>query len=242
MENGQFDIVYNPVTGEVTNKMLGTTGTTIFKLTGAGSLQGTDAAEALIQAINDPNVDDTYTKLQFLVEEPLIQINAIGDKKIGDKFTITAKTNLAVDDVVLVEVYSSSFKPTQKSQSGEFSGATGSVKVTKGVNSGMNLISFDVDAATFKPDEYIVVANAVIQEATGSALFNVLDAAAIAAQATPTKAPTPAMTPPPQPPTPIATPIPPTPTPTPTPASPGPGALVALAGILGVAFVVVRRP
>jgi hypothetical protein len=143
---------------------------------------------------------------------------------------------------VLVEVYSSSFKPTQKSQSGEFSGATGSVKVTKGVNSGMNLISFDVDAATFKPDEYIVVANAVIQEATGSALFNVLDAAAIAAQATPTKAPTPAMTPPPQPPTPIATPIPPTPTPTPTPASPGPGALVALAGILGVAFVVVRRP
>jgi hypothetical protein len=248
MENGQFDIVYNPATGEITNKMLGTTGTTIFKLTGAGSLQGSDAAEALIQAINDPNVDDTYTKLQFLVEEPLIQINAIGDKKIGDKFTITAKTNLAVDDVVLVEVYSSSFKPTQKSQSGEFSGATGSVKVTKGVNSGMNLISFDVDAATFKPDEYIVVANAVIQEATGSALFNVLDAAAIAAQATttpaptPTKAPTPAMTPPPQPPTPIATPIPPTPTPTPTPASPGPGALVALAGILGVAFVVVRRP
>ena len=65
------------------------------------------------------------------------------------------QTNLAVDDEVLVQVYSSSFKPTQKSQSGEFSGATGTVKVTKG-DSGMNKISFDVDSSTFKPDEYIV--------------------------------------------------------------------------------------
>ena len=106
--------------------------TSIFKLLGAGSLQGSDAAEALVEGINDANVDDTYTKLQFLVEEPVIRIDPIGDKHVGDKFTITAQTNLAVDDEVLVQVYSSSFKPTQKSQSGEFSGATGTVKVTKG--------------------------------------------------------------------------------------------------------------
>ena len=146
----------------------------IFKLGGAGSLQGSDAAEALVQGINDANVDDTYTKLQFLVEEPVIRIDPIGDKHVGDKFTITAQTNLAVDDEILVQVYSSSFKPTQKSQSGEFSGATGTVKVTKG-DSGMNKISFDVDSSTFKPDEYIVTEGAVIQEATGTALFNVLE-------------------------------------------------------------------
>ena len=154
----------------------GSSYTRIFKLGGAGSLQGSDAAEALVQGINDANVDDTYTKLQFLVEEPVIRIDPIGDKHVGDKFTITAQTNLAVDDEVLVQVYSSSFKPTQKSQSGEFSGATGTVKVTKG-DSGMNKISFDVDSSTFKPDEYIVTEGAVIQEATGTALFNVLEQA-----------------------------------------------------------------
>ncbi len=42
----------------------------------------------------------------------------------------------------------------------------------------MNKITFDVDSSTFKPDEYIVTEDAVIQEATGTALFNVLEGAA----------------------------------------------------------------
>ena len=208
--------------------------TKIFKLGGAGSLQGSDAAEALVQGINDANVDDTYTKLQFLVEEPVIRIDPIGDKHVGDKFTITAQTNLAVDDEILVQVYSSSFKPTEKSQSGEFSGATGTVKVTKG-DSGMNKISFDIDSSTFKPDEYIVTAEAVIQEnAVGTALFNVLETPVVTA--TPvvvvtTAAQTPVLTT-------VVTAV---PTPVPTTKSPGYGALIALIGLGAVAFIVVRR-
>ena len=189
--------------------------------------------EALVQGINDPNVDDTYTKLQFLVEEPIITIDTIGDRHVGDKFTITAKTNLAVDDEVLVQVYSSSFKPTQKSQSGEFSGATGTIKVTKG-ETGMNQLTFDVDSSTFKPDEYIVTKDAVIQQATGTALFNVLEGAA------PTAVPTTVVTT--AAPTTVATPVPTTVPPTPTPTkSPGYGALIALIGLGAVAFIVVRR-
>jgi PGF-CTERM protein len=205
----------------------------IFKIQGAGALQGSDAAEALVQGINDPNVDDTYTKLQFLVEEPIITIDTIGDRHVGDKFTITAKTNLAVDDEVLVQVYSSSFKPTQKSQSGEFSGATGTIKVTKG-DSGMNTLTFDVDSSTFKPDEYIVTEDAVIQDCTGTALFNVLEGAA------PTTVPTTVVTTagPTTAPTEVPTTVPPTPTPT---KSPGYGALIALIGLGAVAFIVVRR-
>ncbi len=207
--------------------------TRIFKLGGAGSLQGSDAAEALVQGINDANVDDTYTKLQFLVEEPVIRVDPIGDKHVGDKFTITAQTNLAVDDEILVQVYSSSFKPTQKSQSGEFSGATGTVKVTKG-DSGMNKISFDVDSSTFKPDEYIVTESAVIQEATGTALFNVLETSPVTATPTPvitTVAPVTTVA------TPVITTI---ATVAPTKA-PGYGALIALIGLGAVAFIVVRR-
>jgi PGF-CTERM protein len=250
MQNNRFDINTVDIAGAGLNQLdvvndlwvynlqlkdsAGSTYTKIFKLGGAGSLQGSDAAEALVQGINDANVDDTYTKLQFLVEEPVIRIDPIGDKHVGDKFTITAQTNLAVDDEVLVQVYSSSFKPTQKSQSGEFSGATGTVKVTKG-DSGMNKVSFDVDSSTFKPDEYIVTENAVIQEdATGTALFNVLEQgpATVAPTAVITAAPTAA-------PTAVITTA--APTPVPTTKSPGYGALIALIGLGAVAFIVVRR-
>ena len=241
MQNNRFDVTTVTDTAYntwVENLMLIDTTTKsptrIFKLGGAGSLQGSDAAEALVQGINDANVDDTYTKLQFLIEEPVIRVDPIGDKHVGDKFTITSQTNLAVDDEVLVQVYSSSFKPTEKSQSGEFSGATGTVKVTKG-DSGMNKISFDVDSSTFKPDEYIVTESAVIQDATGTALFNVLDTTVVTAtpvvvvtSAAPTVPPT----------TVVPTTV---PTPVPTTKSPGYGALIALIGLGAVAFIVVRR-
>jgi PGF-CTERM protein len=242
MANNKFDIDLSPsASGRlagataiyVRNEVLNTVGANIFLINGPGSLQGSDAAEALVQAINDPNVDDTYTKLQFLIEEPTITIDPIGDRHVGDKFTITAKTNLAVDDEILVQVYSSSFQPTQKSQSGEFSGATGTIKVTAG-DGGLNALSFDVDASTFKPDEYIVTMDAVIQDATGTALYNVLEGPAPTATTTPvvtTVVPT-------TPPTPVPTTVTPTPTPTTTP---GFGALIALIGLGAIAFIVVRR-
>ena len=59
-----------------------------------------------------------------------ISIDPIGNKVVGDRFSITGTTNLPPDADILVEVYSSSFKPTQKSQSGEYSGATGTVRAT----------------------------------------------------------------------------------------------------------------
>jgi PGF-CTERM protein len=237
MMNNIFDIDIDATdTNYVIDKGVivpGVTGPTkLFKISGTGSLQGSDAAEALVQGINQPYIDDTYTKLQFLIEQPVITITPIGDKHVGDKFTITAQTNLAVDDEILVQVYSSSFKPTQKSQSGEFSGATGTVKVTKG-DTGMNKILFDVDSSTFKPDEYIVTEDAVIQEATGTALFNVLEGAAPTAVTTTVATVITTATP-------VPTTVPPTPTPTPT-KSPGYGALIALIGLGAVAFIVVRR-
>lgn len=57
-----------------------------------------------------------------------IAIDTVGDRLIGERFSITGTTNLPADEQMLIEVYSSSFKPTQKSQSGEFSGATGTIR------------------------------------------------------------------------------------------------------------------
>jgi PGF-CTERM protein len=213
---------------------------TVFKLLGQGSLQGSDAAEALVQAINDPNVDDTYTKLQFLVEEPLISFVQIGDKRVGEKFTIVATTNLAVGDEIFFETYSSSFKPTDKSQSGEFSGQTGTYKVEKNnstIGSGMNIITVDVDTSTFKPDEYVVKAEAIVQDVTGSTLFNVVTGEI----PTPTPAHTLAPVSTPQVPLTLPPTAVPTTEPTKTPTQPGFGALVALVGLGAVAFLVSRR-
>jgi PGF-CTERM protein len=206
----------------------------LFKIEGSGSLQGSDAAEALVQAINNPSVDDTYTKLQFLVEVPTIRIDPVTQHSVGDKFTITGTTNLAVDDEIIVEVTSSSFQPTEKTQSGEFSGATGTVKVIKGTE-GFNTWSFPVDSSSFKPDEYIVKASGITVTASASTLFNV-----VAFTPTPTPTPTPTVTVPVN--TTVTTVIPTTtPTPVPTTTTPGFGALVALAGLGAVAFLVVRR-
>jgi PGF-CTERM protein len=254
MENGVFDVYTadatgNPVStigsGNVYVYTTGPGGSTTnspgldFQLTGSGSLQGANAAEALVEAINSANVDDTYTKLQLLVETPVITINTIGDHYVGDKFTITATTNLAVGDNVLFTVYSSSFQPTDKTQSGEFSGASGTVQVTQGTN-GLNALSFNVDASTFKPDEYLVTATnqgvATSVQATGTALFNVLQASAQTATPTVVATVTTAAAP-----TTVATQMATTVAPTKTPTQPGFGALVAVIGLGAVALLVVRR-
>jgi hypothetical protein len=172
-QNNVFDIYYDTANGYVINRQLGAApGTTIFKLTGTGSLQGSDAAEALIDGINDANIDDMYTKFQFTIETPYIRVQPITYKQIGSKFTIVADTNLAPEDEIMVEVYSSSFAPTQKSSSGDFSGATGTVKVTRGTGS-VNQINSDIDTTTFKADEYAVTETAIIQGTIGTSYFTV---------------------------------------------------------------------
>lgn len=238
MYNDRFDVYPQPgANGEV--YVVGeypVRGDKKFMLEGRGSLQGSDAAEALINAINDPSVDDTYTKLQFMVETPKITIKPVGEQSVGSKFTVSGTTNLAVDDQILVEVVSSSFKPTQKTQSGEFSGASGTVKVVKG-SEGLNTFSLPVDAATFKPDEYIVQASGVTVQATDTALFNVVEfkATPVPTTAAPTQAPSNVTTVP----TTVATTV---PTTVPTTAkSPGFGVVVALIGLGAVAFIAVRR-
>ena len=172
MMNGQFDVVYDPATGKVTNRMLGG-GTTIFQMSGSGSLQSPASASALVQAISSQNIDDTFVTYSFFISSPTALINPIGDHAVGDKFTISGSTNLAVDDNLMVEITSASFKPTLKTQDNAFSGAAGMVKVVPG-SGGYNHWSFDVDTSAFSPDEYIVTVKGIDARAAGSTTFNVL--------------------------------------------------------------------
>jgi PGF-CTERM protein len=224
MENGRFDLT--PTAGNA-NVFNWVTGNIEFNLDGR---QGSEAATALIDAMNSNFIDDTYYKLTFMVEEPWIVINAIGDKNVGDSFVITGTTNLAVGDQLIVETKSASFKLTDKTQASGFSGGSGTVTVTAGDKDGENVWELNVDTAAFIPDQYIVTVQAIEASLTGTQTFNVMKAEPTTKPTEPVE--TPVVT---------ATPVK-TAEPTPdTTATPGFGVLVALIGLGAVAALIVRK-
>lgn len=68
MQNNTFDIV---ASGDYIRSLQGNNGMNLFRIKGAGSLQGRDAADALTAAFSDPkNGDDTFTVIPFMVDDP----------------------------------------------------------------------------------------------------------------------------------------------------------------------------
>lgn len=241
MGNGVFDVA--PFKNGSVTRVYDTSGN-FFIADGPGRLQGSDAANALVNLLNGANIDDKYTKLSFVVDEPNININAIADKNVGDKFDISGTTNLAAGDTVLIDVLSSSFKPTDKTQAGDFSGVSGSATIVKGDNG--NVWNFSVDASAFKADQYSVKVESIEASTSQTSTFNLLESGAVGnATATPTSAvttvksnvtgvSTSAAT------SATTTRVNNTSSTAPT-QSPGFGALVALIGLGAVAFLVARR-
>ena len=238
MQNGKFDVYLNS-DGSITNSMLGINGIKIFQFSGAGSLQGTDAANALINAIDDVNIDDMYTKLQFVVADPYITIDDIGMIYIGERITIGGRTNLAADTSLLIDINPLTFRPTNKSNSNLFtSSAIMTVPVVKGDNT--NTFSAIVDFSTFKPDEYLITASAVGNEIVDTSTFIISSDVRPAA---PKAVTTPKVNVTMIAPTVIPT-LAPIPTPTPTPTNkplPGYGAILALTGLIIVSAIIMRR-
>ena len=240
MQNNDFDIYLNS-DGTVVNLILGNTssgGTKIFQFTGAGSLQGTDAANALISAIDDVNIDDMYAKLIFTVTEPYIEIDDIGLVYIGESITITGRTNLAADTNVLIDINPLAFKPTNKSNSNLFtSSAVMTVPIVKGDT--YNKFSTTISFSTFRPDEYLITASVIGNTLVTTRTFILSDDTKPATAPTIIATQKPAVTIIPtvvQPATPIPTPIPTTQKPL-----PGYGVILALIGLIIVSIIISRR-
>ena len=66
-------------------------GINLFRYTGAGSLQGRDAAEALIAALNDPTVDDTYTEIPLVIDDTGMKNGAMSEVSFSGPSTIQAQ-------------------------------------------------------------------------------------------------------------------------------------------------------
>jgi len=145
-------------------------GTSVFKFWGPGSQKGVDAANILTMSIDNPAFDDTYTKLQFLIEKPTIVISPIPLTKKGEKISIIAGTNLAVGDKILFEISSKSFNPDQLELNQGLTGASGTVEVISG-KEGFNIISFVVDTSTLNPDKYNLKISALSLESSALTQF-----------------------------------------------------------------------
>jgi PGF-CTERM protein len=237
LASGQYFVVVQHPMGSTTgnrgsitvNEVAGTiltAGMTPVTLTG---LQAPNAATALINALDSPNIPDTYVKLTFVIDEPQLFIDPIGDKAAGSTFTISGTTNLAAGNTLNIDVTSAAFQPGQKTEASAFSGTGGSTVIQKG--DGMNTWSFEVDGSSFKVDQYIVTVESIDAGQTATTIFNVVEAV-------PTTQPSGNVT------TPTGTETTPTGTETtePTPTiAPGFGAILALAGLGAVAFLVLRR-
>jgi Predicted solute binding protein len=225
MYNGEQDVF-----SDGTNVRNRISGVAEFSIAGPNRLMGSDAAQALVDALDSANVDDTYTRLFFLVEEPFINIQSIPDQTVGATFTMSGTTNLAVDDTLLITVTSSSFSPTQKTTGGEFSGVSGTTTVVKGTGVD-NTWSFDVDTTGFKPDQYIVTVECVETTTTATTTFFVSEVPPTTVTTQPTVTTT----------TTTTTTVPPTTTTVPPTTTPGFGAVIALIGLGAVAVLVLRR-
>jgi hypothetical protein len=169
MENGRFDIVYDPTSGAVINVQ---TGKPIYQLTGSGRLQSPASVSALMNAIGSQNIDDTFATVTFFIGQPTTNINPIGDLQQGENVTINGTTNLAVGDNLMVNIVSSSYTPANKNQASGYAGAGGMVTVMPG-NGGLNTWSFTFDTSTLTPDEYLVTVSGVVQQVTATASFTV---------------------------------------------------------------------
>jgi hypothetical protein len=101
-----------------------------------------------------------------------IKIDPISDKLEGDVFTVNASTNLSVGEEILVQIYREG--RYSKSQSGEFAGGEGTVKVMV-ERDGNNSISFTINSSEFHLTEatYRFFEDAVNENASGLARFNI---------------------------------------------------------------------
>lgn len=233
MTNNRFDVLEDTTTTAGTTYVrmrssVATSGADVFIAEGPGHLQGSNAAEALIRLLDNQNIDDTYMRWTFLIEEPRIEIDPINTIYTAERFMITGRTNLAAGSDLLVEVVSSAFGHTSKTKPGPFSGASGIAKVIPG-DAFSQRFFFEVDPAAFLPDEYTIKVTSLKTDQVATTTITVLEGMP------PTKEP------PTELPAPITTiPEPETPTPEPEPEE-SPLIYATIAALLAVVLFAWRR-
>ena len=164
MMNNEFDIYFSDDKYYVRFNNPPKKGDIFFTTGGDLSLKGFEALGALVQALNEPSVDDTFVTVVFEVESPVIQFDPIDDISYGYKFEVTATTNLALDNQIFFEITAKQ-EPDKVIRSGM-------VAITK---VDVNKISIALDSVSFNPGEYKIKAAAMDIDVNSSTNFRILE-------------------------------------------------------------------
>ncbi len=171
MGNGEFDIY----TDRLRQMVLGRSpymGAPIFRVGGPGALMGSDAANALITALNSPYIDDTYTRWDIRVTSPKITINPSSlIQETTSPVVIQGTTNLKAGKRLLIEITDNRFTPTLKGQPDNSYGFSGTVDTMQGF--GERRFSLTIPAGRLIPGEYRILVQAIESEVTTSGLLTI---------------------------------------------------------------------
>ena len=176
MYDGTFGVTEITQNGQTILALTGIGGTiqSSFVVEGPNRLQGSQAANALVQMLDSPYIDDLYSTMKLIVEDPYITIDPIGDQELGRSFVLSGTTNLAAGDQLLVEIVPSSFVPSGKDQTVPPSGVSGTVTIAGG--STKNVWSYPVSGSDLATDSYTVRVSGVAVTTSTSAVFTVVTA------------------------------------------------------------------
>ena len=149
------------------------------------TLSAAEAANALIAALDLPDVDDDYSRLTFFIEDPWIRIDPIGNQTAGSAFTISGTTNLAAGDTLSIRGHSGTATavmqagvpvPTPPPVPGGSSGAGfGGIATVVKKGTGANTWSFDFGVFNLRPGHYTVTVESIETGAFQTAVFDVLE-------------------------------------------------------------------
>jgi len=150
MENGRFD-VFQAESGKET-LVKNTADERSFIIEGKDALRGTKAVEALAGMFNNANIDDVSLELPFSIQDPVIRIDSISDKNVGEAFNISGITNLGEENELYVEI-----APSAKRRFFPMESVKRVASIRRG-EMGKNRWSTDVASVLIRPQEYEVKA------------------------------------------------------------------------------------
>ncbi|MCK9579808.1 MAG: hypothetical protein M0Q92_05085 [Methanoregula sp.] len=101
-----------------------------------------------------------------------ILIDPISDKRVGEFFLATAKTNLTAGTKVTVQTWPITYTPVNRSDASGKVGASIATSVMRG-NAGQNVIAVVIDSREFRPEPYILCIVNETEQVSAATWYNV---------------------------------------------------------------------
>ncbi|WP_048145706.1 hypothetical protein [Methanoplanus limicola] len=149
--NGKFDVYTS--TGAQGQTVVTSDAGSSFIIGGSGSLQGRQAAAALMGMLDSNDIDDMYSYTSFILEDPLIEDDS--DENVYERgiISLSGSTNFAAGEKLFYSLQPLEFGPTSKDSGTTESGSSGNIYVTG--SSPLNLWNVEIDASDYPAGEYM---------------------------------------------------------------------------------------